>query len=87
MAASLHFSKSKPIVTKLCAFFPLALQLILVEAGAVDPSAFQHPVRVACVGDSITEGVGTHKPNEESFPAQLQALLGKDWNVHNFGAD
>lgn len=34
------------------------------------------PVRVACVGDSITQGVGTAHPEKESYPAQLQALLG-----------
>jgi lysophospholipase L1-like esterase len=39
--------------------------------------------RVACVGDSITQGVGAAK--RESYPAQLQKLLGDDWQVLNFG--
>ncbi len=34
-------------------------------------------VRVACVGDSITEGSG--------YPAYLQALLGANYTVGNFG--
>lgn len=44
-----------------------------------------HPIRVACVGDSITMGVGTKVPAQESYPAQLQAMLGPRWEVQNFG--
>jgi acyl-CoA thioesterase-1 len=39
------------------------------------------PVKLACVGDSITFGMGARKP----YPTQLQALLGKAWEVKNFG--
>jgi lysophospholipase L1-like esterase len=49
----------------------------------VDPSAYKEPVRVACIGDSITQGVGAAKG--KSYPAQLQNLLGKSWVVGNFG--
>lgn len=63
----------------------LALLALPTKSRAVDPATFSHPVRVACVGDSITQGVGALHPNEESYPAQLQALLGKSWEVHNFG--
>jgi lysophospholipase L1-like esterase len=52
---------------------------------AIDPASFDHPVRVACVGDSITQGVGVQNPGVGSYPAQLQALLGKTWEVRNFG--
>ncbi len=41
--------------------------------------------RVACVGDSITEGYGLSSPNQEAYPAQLQVLLGPDYQVQNFG--
>ncbi len=37
----------------------------------------QNPVRVACVGDSITQGSG--------YPAKLQLLLGTNYCVANFG--
>ncbi len=46
---------------------------------APDPNA----VRVACVGDSITQGSGAGAG--QSYPAQLQALLGSKWAVGNFG--
>ena len=43
------------------------------------------PVRVACIGDSMTEGVGTDDFSTQSYPAQLQALLGTGYEVGNFG--
>jgi lysophospholipase L1-like esterase len=41
------------------------------------------PIKVACVGDSITQGSGAQKG--KSYPAQLQALLGDGYQVGNFG--
>ena len=42
-------------------------------------------IRVACVGDSITFGAGIRNRDEESYPAQLEKMLGGDWVVGNFG--
>lgn len=41
--------------------------------------------RVACVGDSITEGAGAKDPKTESYPAQLGKLMGDEYVVENFG--
>lgn len=50
------------------------------------PLAAQKPVRVACIGDSITYGYGLADRDTESYPSQLQALLGSEgWTVGNFG--
>lgn len=38
---------------------------------------------LACVGDSITQGVGAERG--QSWPAQAQKILGKKWRVQNFG--
>ena len=38
---------------------------------------------VACVGDSITQGVGAERG--QSWPAQAQRTLGEKWQVQNFG--
>ena len=47
---------------------------------------YQAPVRVACVGDSITAGSGTKVRELESYPAQLQRMLDEHtWLVGNFG--
>ncbi len=43
------------------------------------------PVRVACVGDSITYGAGLADPSKTSYPADLGARLGAGYDVRNFG--
>lgn len=49
------------------------------------PAAAQMPpVRVACVGNSITIGYGLPDPNS-AYPQQLGGLLGKRYEVRNFG--
>ena len=42
-------------------------------------------IRVACIGDSITQGTGVKKAKNNSYPAQLQKLLGDDYQVLNYG--
>lgn len=42
-------------------------------------------IRVACVGDSITFGLGIPNRDRNSYPAQLANLLGERWEVRNFG--
>ena len=55
---------------------------------AADPNApiqagdYQGVIRLACVGDSITAGVGA---GGNAYPKQLAALLGDKWKVGNFG--
>lgn len=48
----------------------------------IDTSKYEGKVKVACVGDSITQGAGT-KGNP--YPKQLQEMLGDKWEVGNFG--
>ncbi|MDB6059411.1 MAG: Acetylesterase, lipase-GDSL family [Verrucomicrobiales bacterium] len=50
-------------------------------------SDFQTPIRVACVGDSITFGHGIKDPDRNSYPAQLAVRLGDRWQVRNFGVN
>ncbi|MBQ2734036.1 MAG: hypothetical protein IJF74_07745, partial [Clostridia bacterium] len=42
-------------------------------------------LKIACIGDSITYGFGASSPATESYPAQLQKLLGDKYLVGNFG--
>lgn len=46
----------------------------------------RQPIRIACVGDSITYGAGISNIAKNSYPARLQALLGKHYLVKNYGA-
>jgi lysophospholipase L1-like esterase len=43
------------------------------------------PVKIACIGDSITEGAGLANASVESYPAKLQRLLGTNYIVRNYG--
>ena len=61
-------------------FAPLVMAAPLPS---IDPADYKAPVRIACIGDSITRGAGAAKG--KSYPAQLQALLGKSWVIGNFG--
>lgn len=42
-------------------------------------------ITIACLGDSITEGSFNAAPAVNSYPAQLQRLLGKGYEVVNCG--
>lgn len=42
-------------------------------------------IKVACVGDSITYGARVEDRSVDSYPAQLQKLLGDKYEVKNFG--
>ena len=65
----------------------LALALTSVAAFAtpspIDPNVLKRSIRVACVGDSITQGAKLAKGM--SYPEQLQKMLGSPWIVKNFG--
>lgn len=45
----------------------------------------EEPVRVACVGDSITYGARIADRETNSYPAQLGRMLGDGYLVENFG--
>jgi lysophospholipase L1-like esterase len=67
-------SKCSVVVIALfvCLFFP-----VLVSA---------QKQKVSCVGNSITYGYDLSNPSTQSYPGQLQALLGTtNWEVGNFG--
>lgn len=45
----------------------------------------QKPIRVACVGNSVTAGYLLPDPKTQSYPSVLQKLLGDKYEVGNFG--
>lgn len=48
----------------------------------------ERKIKVACIGDSITAGYGLADPMNDSYPAVLNKLLGKDrYDVRNFGVN
>jgi lysophospholipase L1-like esterase len=49
----------------------------------IDIGKYTEPIKLACVGDSITAGVGAGRGR--SWPDQVRGMLGEKWNVRNFG--
>ena len=45
----------------------------------------KNAVRVACIGNSITDGFGIDMATQQGYPARLQRLLGNGYHVKNFG--
>ncbi len=45
----------------------------------------QDAIRVACIGNSITDGHGIDMASQHGYPALLQRMLGNDYWVKNFG--
>ena len=65
--------------------------IVFALAFSADPAAFaQARTKVACVGDSITFGLGLADRALEAYPARLQALLDERfpgrYEVRNFGS-
>ena len=46
---------------------------------------FSQKIKVACIGNSVTFGAGIKDRNVNSFPVQLQQMLGDNYEVANFG--
>lgn len=57
----------------------------MVLCAAATFSFSQPPIKVACIGNSVTYGYGLKDATLNSYPAQLQKLLGKKYEVKNFG--
>lgn len=62
----------KTLILSLCLFFCIVLFA-------------QKPVKVACVGNSITYGSGIADREKDSYPVKLQQMLGDKYLVDNFG--
>ncbi|MDP0495276.1 MAG: GDSL-type esterase/lipase family protein [Verrucomicrobiota bacterium JB024] len=65
---------------------PVWTAVLLLLVGLGNPDAVQSPVKVACVGDSITYGAGTTNRTVYAYPEQLQWMLGPGWEIRNFGS-
>lgn len=81
-----YFAWNNPVFMK--KVFALLLFLILCSTGFaqfVRPDDYTYPVKVACIGNSITYGSGIPDRPRDSYPSQLGRMLGDRWIVGNFG--
>jgi len=63
------------------ALFGIITMLVLLIGG----NTYAQKIKVACIGNSVTAGYLLTRPEKESYPAQLQQLLGSPYLVGNFG--
>lgn len=59
--------------------------IVLVCALVLASACKKEPVRVACVGDSITYGHGIADREHDTYPGLLSEMLGEKYDVRNFG--
>ncbi len=53
------------------------------DSSPIDIAKYKEPIKLACVGDSITAGVGAGRG--KSWPDQVRGMLGENWDVKGFG--
>ena len=61
----------------------MRIVLVLLIISITQIFAQFQPIKVACIGNSITQGFG--QTNSNSYPNQLDTLLGDNYDVRNFG--
>lgn len=66
----------------LCA---LAMMACCISVAGENSVRAKRPVKVACIGNSITYGMTIDNREANSYPAQLQQMLGDRYVVGNFG--
>ena len=62
--------------------------LLIIASACLFINVFGTPakkIKVACIGDSITYGAAIEDREHFAYPVQLQALLGGNYLVGNFG--
>lgn len=78
-----QIKSQKTVSILLMALF--CLTTLQLPAAAKRKKVAAEPVRVACVGNSITYGTGIADREHFSYPVQLQQMLGNGYVVGNFG--
>lgn len=78
-----QIKSQKTVSILLMALF--CLTTLQLPAAAKRKKVAAEPVRVACVGNSITYGTGIADREHFSYPIQLQQMLGNRYVVGNFG--
>ena len=63
----------------------IAFMLCLLTCTGIASKENKQAIRVSCIGNSITYGTGLKDPVQDSYPSQLQRLLGDRYEVGRFG--
>ncbi len=73
------------ICNKKYALTLLTLLAVLIPADARRKPKVEPKIKVSCVGNSITYGMRIENREQDSYPVQLQRMLGDRYEVGNFG--
>jgi len=73
------------ICNKKYALTLLTLLAVLMPADARRKPKVEPKIKVSCVGNSITYGMRIENREQDSYPVQLQRMLGDRYEVGNFG--
>lgn len=68
----------------LCFLFFITVMWVPAQSPRLRFAPDKSKIRVACIGDSITFGMGAVK-EEDTYPSQIQKMLGDHYQVVNFG--
>jgi len=63
-----------------------ALALCALPLSEATVASAESVIKVACCGDSITQGWASSNTSTCSYPAQLQNMLGSGYDVRNYGS-
>ncbi|WP_425398757.1 exo-alpha-sialidase [Aeoliella sp.] len=92
LTTSTHFVVAITALAVVFVFASLSIAKDTLTNEAKDASSLQvtsrplvERIRVACIGDSITYGSGIENRHRDSYPSQLQRILGSGYEVRNFG--
>lgn len=66
-------------------FKPIYILLFALSITLGGNAQKKEPIKVACIGNSITAGYGIKDKLKNAYPAQLERMLGKDYEIKNFG--
>lgn len=80
--------KKIKIVSFVCFILFLVMPFLQIMVSGVHAQIKgSQPIKVACIGDDLTEGSMTSDHVEKTYPARLGALLGRKYEVRNFGVN
>ncbi|AHF90440.1 hydrolase GDSL [Opitutaceae bacterium TAV5] len=79
-------SSFSPVIRLLSVFvfFQICLVQAAIDNRPVDTDRYRKPVRVVCAGDGLTSGIGT--VHGQTYPEQLERMLGHGWHVMTYGS-
>ncbi len=88
------FRKTRPLWQRAACGLALALAFTLgvqplaraAEDAPLIASNRTDSIRVVCLGDMLSMGLGLEKPADDCYPAHLTRLLGEGWIVANMAA-